>query len=80
MRIQKALSYAPKGIKKAFTAFFPWQPSGGSEDSFPFFHSQKEGLQVRTKNQQGYYPRVISSPKGIKKAFTAFEGINPSQP
>ena len=33
------------------------------------------------KSQQGIssYPRVISSPKGIKKAFTAFEGINPSR-
>jgi len=29
--------------------------------------------------KQGYYPRVIKSPKGIKKALTAFEGINPSR-
>jgi len=30
----------------------------------------------KTKTKQGYYPRA---PKGIKKAFTAFEGINPSR-
>jgi len=44
------------------------QPRGGKWKGFR-----------KTKTKQGYYPRVIKSPKGIKKAFTAFEGINPSR-
>jgi len=34
---------------------------------------------VSKTNKKGNYPRVIKSPKGIKKALTAFEGINPSR-